>query len=141
MSRPTRDLTLRITDANVRIYDGDRLLADTSALNAEGRDDLEARVRAANAAAALVRMVAGVAKECERSDRWSWEDHNYSTPEKKQAAWGRGMIDGLAGRTVPYPGGGGIIPDVPPEGGHSYSKGYEWGEALRRAALAAGGAA
>jgi hypothetical protein len=127
------DLTVRVTQVGgVSVYHGERLLGRSQGLTAEGRDDIEARCRRANAALALVRIVRGLTRECGRA--FSWEDHIENTPEKRKAAYSRGFIDGLAGKTQPYPNGGGLIPDLPPESGISYGRGYDAGDAVRRAA-------
>lgn len=58
------------------------------------------------------------------------EDHVHKTASARQEAFGRGMADGLAERTIlhPFPD----VPRIPPDSTPSYGRGYEYGATLAR---------
>jgi hypothetical protein len=132
----------RVTEIHVNgsehllIYANGTLAAEVAIGEVETRDELLAKVRAARALRNLSRFVRAIPSELEKAG--DKPDHNAenNTPAKKREAYGRGLLEGMRGVTLPYPDPGlsaAGVPDIRPEHTPSYERGYDLGEAIRRA--------
>ena len=107
-----------------------KLACEVAVGMAQTRDDLFEKVTAARKLRALPRIIAGIMSDLARIA--DMPDHIHTTPQKKREACLRGLVDGFEGKTVPYPGGEGLIPPIPPDSTLSYSRGYQIGEVFAR---------
>lgn len=113
-----------------------KIVAECCVGTAQNRDDMEAEVRRARALRSLARTVQRLPDEVRRVGDLG--DHINTTKAARQQAFARGLLDGIEGKTVPYPGElSGIVPPIKPEHTRSYEAGYGIGEAIARAARVA----
>jgi hypothetical protein len=124
------DLHLTVTPSDVvRLYVNGVLHAEITVGVTDTRDTLLAQVQAARGLARVVDWVEALPGVLDTLDRMV--DSQEKTPLAKEAAYLRGLCEGLAGRTRPYPDRP-DLPPLPPEDGPAYRLGYAQGEAFRR---------
>jgi hypothetical protein len=92
------------------------------------RDSLAAEVQQARYARSLRHCVEALLAEFTRAG--DLPDHRNPTPARKIEAYSRGFRAGLAGATVPHPGGDPFVAPIAPEQTPSYLRGYRQGQAL-----------
>jgi hypothetical protein len=116
----------------VRLFVNGGLEAEITVGLSEDRDALLAQVRAARGLTQLARWIASLADVVASLE--TVVDHVNPKLEQRQAAFLRGLREGLSGVTVPYPqASAGQMPGLPPEHSASYRRGYAEGEGWRRA--------
>lgn len=125
-------INVETTDAAAQVAVNGRTVLEIAVGEAVPLDDLHAEVRRARGANSLVSQVQRLAAFCADDPGLRIGDHVNKTPDAKRAAFARGLVDGLAGRTVPH-GAGPDLPPVPPEHSPAYRTGYDAGAGLRRA--------
>lgn len=133
----TLDLTMLPGADLLRIRVNGATVAEVFPGASLGPDALRAEVANARAAVAAVRLLGAVLGELATAG--DLPDHNYKAPKDRRAAFAEGLRAGLNGETVPYPAHPGV-PDVPAESTPSYTRGWNLGDAIRRAVAAAGSA-
>lgn len=114
----------------VRLFINDRLCAEITVGLCEDRDHLLAEVTAARCLQTLARWLRRFPSLVNTLEKR--HDHACPKPEQRQAAFLRGLCDGMAGRTVPHSTHP-LIPGLPPEHSTSYGLGYSEGQGWRRA--------
>ena len=128
-------MDIHLTDTHgghVRLFVEDVLAGELSVGQFDGRDTLEARSTAANCLRALAALLPNLGNAAQKAA--DCPDHVYTTPERRQAAYLRGLSDGLARRVRPHPLPG--VPPVPPEASRVYDLGYGAGSSLADVMLA-----
>ena len=93
----------------------------------DGRDTLYTEVYQARCLRVLVTLLQDLVTAADAVDQSA--DPVHLTPVSRQAAFLRGLRDGLAGRTVPHVLTG--VPPMPPEQALVYDRGYYEGIGLR----------
>jgi hypothetical protein len=120
-------ITTNNPSESLRLFVNNRLIGELAVEVFDDRDTLAQQVTAARCLEKLPLLLAALAQEAAWAHRGP--DHALPTTEAREAAYLRGLVAGLQGETVPYPGSP-LLPGIPPEATRSYERGWEAGMGL-----------